>query len=327
VEKVENYLNLDHVEQTYLPSSSRHVKRFIVSRNNFIKMLDQNGYRLISQYIGVDNHVTVICPNGHEWNTCCYTSFRNNVRCRICDGQCPDTTRKLFYEELNKEGYTLLTPYINTNTNVSVICPNNHQWDTCNPSRFNNGVRCKVCDGQCSNDAKVRFDRLLEERGDKALSEYLSANTKVVIKFGNCGHIADTLTPSRYKLRNQCPLCSNQQKESRLATFTKEMSKQLFNCVEFEYKILKNESTQYYLPFDVYIPSKNALIEVQGQQHYEYNKMYHKNEKDFQYRQELDQLKKEWAILNGYKFIEIDIRKHTEETVLKLLNKLKNMEE
>lgn len=316
-------LKLKHAEQTYLPSSKKHVKRFVKSRNSFMKMLDENDYTMIGQYTGVDNHVVVICPDGHEWKTCSFSSFKKGVRCRVCAGQCTETNKNNFYENLKKENYTLLSEYINVDTNVTVICDKGHIWDTCSPFRFNKGARCRICDGQCSNEAKERFYNLLEERGDVCLTDYEGANTKVIIQFGKCGHIVDSMSPNRYKNRKYCPKCSATNKESRLASYTKQVASELFEDVEFEYNILKNEETSYYLPFDIYIPSLNCLIEVNGHQHYEYNTLFHKSEKDFIYRQKLDKYKKDWAIKNDYVFIEIDIRKHDEKSVGKMLNELK----
>lgn len=311
-----------HVEQTYLPSSSRHVKRFLKSRSEFIKILDANGYTLLSQYKGVDEHSTVLCPEGHKWTTCCYTNFKTGVRCRVCNKQCPENTKEKFYINLEKEGYIRLEEYVNSRTNISVICPNGHQWNTCNPERFNNGARCRVCDGQCPEEGKKRFNQLIKERGDQSLSDYKGANRKVVIKFSECRHIVDTLTPSEYKNRGRCPVCSQSRKESYLASFTKNLVKEKYIDARFEYRILKNTETQYFLPFDIFIPSVNTLIEVQGQQHYNYNTLYHRSVEDFEKRKKLDEIKRNWAIGNGYNFIEIDIRKHTEESVTKLINTL-----
>ena len=39
-----------------------------------------------------------------------------------------------------------------------------------------------------------------------------------------------------------------------------------------------------------------ALIEFDGSAHYQYNKHFHKNRRDFKYRQELDLMKNEYAL-------------------------------
>lgn len=42
-----------------------------------------------------------------------------------------------------------------------------------------------------------------------------------------------------------------------------------------------------------------ALIEYDGQAHFKYNKHFHKNYRDFKYRQELDLIKNEYALKNN----------------------------
>lgn len=69
------------------------------------------------------------------------------------------------------------------------------------------------------------------------------------------------------------------------------------------YKILKQENLSFVQEkqfkdcynglyrFDFYLPRKNILIEVQGPQHYEYTKIFHKSRSDFLKAQERDRRK------------------------------------
>ena len=51
-----------------------------------------------------------------------------------------------------------------------------------------------------------------------------------------------------------------------------------------------------YYRFDFYLPTLNALIEVQGAQHYEYSKFFHKKRSDFTKAQERDRRKISYAL-------------------------------
>jgi hypothetical protein len=55
------------------------------------------------------------------------------------------------------------------------------------------------------------------------------------------------------------------------------------------------------------------IVEVNGIQHYEYVPYFFKNAADFEHAQELDRLKKMWAEINGYAFIEVDGREKFDE--------------
>lgn len=51
--------------------------------------------------------------------------------------------------------------------------------------------------------------------------------------------------------------------------------------------------------YDFYIPSMNILIEVDGEQHFIYNKRFFKNKADFTKAQERDRRKNSYALAHG----------------------------
>lgn len=60
---------------------------------------------------------------------------------------------------------------------------------------------------------------------------------------------------------------------------------------------------------DFYIPDLGIIIEVHGAQHYKYNKHFFKSEEDFKSAQKNDEIKKAWAELNEFIFIELPYNK------------------
>lgn len=56
---------------------------------------------------------------------------------------------------------------------------------------------------------------------------------------------------------------------------------------------------------DFFIPSLRILIEVHGEQHYEFNAHYHKNRLDFLLAQNRDRQKQYWCELNNITYIEL----------------------
>jgi hypothetical protein len=59
------------------------------------------------------------------------------------------------------------------------------------------------------------------------------------------------------------------------------------------------------LSYDFYLPKYNLFVEYQGVQHEKYIKGFHKSKKDFERQIEHDRRKKEYALQNGYQFLEI----------------------
>lgn len=54
-----------------------------------------------------------------------------------------------------------------------------------------------------------------------------------------------------------------------------------------------------YYRYDFWVPERNALIEVNGQQHYVYTKFLHKKKTDFTKAQERDRRKISYALANN----------------------------
>ena len=103
-----------------------------------------------------------------------------------------------------------------------------------------------------------------------------------------------------------CKNCSDINIESRIATELKIYCKNNYSAI-LEYRIFRNPGTNYYLPFDIYIPN-GIFIEIHGWQHYKINPRFHKTLDEFEYQRKKDRMKRKYARKNGI-YIEIDLRK------------------
>lgn len=57
---------------------------------------------------------------------------------------------------------------------------------------------------------------------------------------------------------------------------------------------------------DFFIPSKGIAVEVQGAQHHQFNRFFHKDKRAFAIQQENDKRKEEWCKVNDIKLIKIN---------------------
>lgn len=57
--------------------------------------------------------------------------------------------------------------------------------------------------------------------------------------------------------------------------------------------------------FDIVDYTLNIIFEIQGSQHYQFNKFFHKDKEDFQKQQTRDEAKIDWALENGWYFVSI----------------------
>ena len=115
----------------------------------------------------------------------------------------------------------------------------------------------------------------------------------------------------------ECPNCVKKRKISKAQDFVNKYLKELGYNVLHEYDcniIAKNPLTNHLLPYDNEIPELKLIIEVNGVQHYQekssWNVLNAKtnniSEKESLLQQKhRDKIKKDYAIKNGYKFIEI----------------------
>ncbi|WEV57870.1 hypothetical protein [Ligilactobacillus acidipiscis] len=66
-----------------------------------------------------------------------------------------------------------------------------------------------------------------------------------------------------------------------------------------------NPDTGHQLPYDFELTEAKAIIEVQGDQHYKWVKYFFKTEEEFEKRLKDDKYKKDFAISQGYQYLEI----------------------
>ena len=56
---------------------------------------------------------------------------------------------------------------------------------------------------------------------------------------------------------------------------------------------------------DFFIPSLDLVVECHGGQHTKHVKHFHKTKKEFHNQQDVDQKKRDWCELNGFRLLEI----------------------
>lgn len=75
--------------------------------------------------------------------------------------------------------------------------------------------------------------------------------------------------------------------------------------VYFINEVSFNHPYVHRLRYDFYLPQYNTLIEVDGQQHFQYTKMWHKTDMSFFSQCERDVRKSNFALSTGYRLLRI----------------------
>lgn len=74
-----------------------------------------------------------------------------------------------------------------------------------------------------------------------------------------------------------------------------------------------NVGTSVQLRADFYVPKRKIIIEVHGEQHYEYNSMFHASDADFKKGQAKDKNKRRWCEMNKISYIELPYNEDDEQ--------------
>lgn len=138
-----------------------------------------------------------------------------------------------------------------------------------------------------------------------------------ICRCNNCGNICSIRTSDLQNNRIKSCGCVNSKGEMTLSQLFQQMG--IKYKTQYKFDDLTGEKSS--LKFDFFLPEYNVLIEYQGGQHYK-SVEFMGGDKDFQKRQEYDNLKREYCKANNYKLIEIpywDYNKLNEEYIKNIL--------
>lgn len=203
---------------------------------------------------------------------------------------------------------------------VCWICSNcgygkNNEWKTAVKSRAISNHGCPSCVGQIVSDKNRLsiFCPKISSEWHPTKNENLTPNDvsygseKKVWWICNKGHEYFSSVGNR-KIGKGCPYCSEEKRESSIATELKKYCIKNYKATKKENREFINPETNRSLPFDIYIPKWKIFIEVNGLQHYKFVKYWHINKNGFEYQKKKDIMKRVFARKNGT-YIEVDLRK------------------
>ena len=260
--------------------------------------------------------------------------------CGVCHGKQVGLSNSLAfnYPNLIKEWHPTLNGDLtsrdvtqNSNVDVWWLCQTDlkHEWHTAISSRTFNNSGCPYCSGRYpteENNLLVCNPNLCEDwdyvKNKKSPKEYTPKSGQYVWwKCNKCGNEWYAQIDNRNK--NGCPECSSSkgEKECKRVFISKGFIETNQNDYNKFPKIDKdnNNNNVYFIPqktfnnlfglgngllsYDFYIPQYNCLIEYQGQYHD--GTVSNQTQEQFEYQQEHDRRKREYAENNNIKLLEI----------------------
>jgi hypothetical protein len=281
-------------------------QRIKTSLDKLIDLLNLNNHKLLSIYFSENTKILIDFKCGHDAHWITPSKYKIGRGCPKCGNLIiAEKQNKRAKEEfiliVKDNGHLLLSEYIDAKSKVLIDynCGHISHWITPNNYKKENGGGCPKCSGKCPEQAKEELIKLIEANEHKLLSDYVNANTKVLINF-NCGHDPYWILPNGYKNGRGCLLCSESKGEKRIRDWLESNNFNFESQKEFDGLIGTGGGN---LSYDFYLPVQNMLIEYQGEFHD--GTAYQQSVEEFEYQQEHDRRKKEYAIINNIKLLKI----------------------
>ncbi len=170
---------------------------------------------------------------------------------------------------------------------------------------FFEGQGCKFCnlkhgESPCALSQDEFLSRISKYSADyEFLSVYKNNRTPIAIKCKKCGEIFSRIPSYLFDRGLSCPQCTRSNGEYIIGIYLKE--KHIEYIPQYRFEDCKNNR---HLSFDFYLPSLNACIEYQGQQHYAPVPIFG-GELAFERQQKRDHIKRTYCEQNKIQLIEI----------------------
>lgn len=196
---------------------------------------------------------------------------------------------------------------------VIITCMIHGDFQQTPGSHINQSAGCPKCSGcvRLTNEEFIAKAKLRHgDVYDYTKTRYINAFGKVIVICRFHGEFEQEA--HSHSSGKGCPTCLQSKGEKEISKIIEQIG--LIYKSQYRIYACRNKNT---LPFDFFIPSHNLLIEYQGDIHFKIIEGWG-GEVAFQQRQLHDKIKREFAITNGYNFLEITYKDFNNiETILK----------
>lgn len=275
--------------------------------------------KLLSKFVNLITDVKIKCTNcGKIRYILPYKLLKMKYGCKCLYGGEKHTT--IDYKNKLSKNIICLEEYINNCTPIKHKCKIcGYEW-LLRPAHALKIKNCPKCSRKLESENRRRSVVEINKSSNLKLKkitclEYNSLKNKCKFLCNVCNNVWFARGGSVINGKCGCPNCNSTSiGEYQVKNWLDEHNIKYER--EYKFKDCKNKKS---LPFDFYIPKYNILIEYQGQQHYNHVKFCNMTDDDslkyFDYRIRLDNIKRSYALENGYTFIDIPYNKSVDETL------------
>ncbi|HFC9286543.1 hypothetical protein Q4457_05155 [Clostridium perfringens] len=157
---------------------------------DFIKQVENEGYKLIGDYINALTKIELECDKQHRYFVQPNDFKNKGARCPICYGNHTELAKLDFIKQVENEGYKLIGEYVNNYTKIELECNKHHRYFV-QPYSFKNGSRCPHCstishgeilakkildEYNCKYESQKKFDGLIGLNGGQLSYDFFVDN-------------------------------------------------------------------------------------------------------------------------------------------------------
>ena len=308
-----------------------------LTRQQVNKRVSHLGFEFLEDYVNTQTKCTIRCKCEYERQVRPNDILtKNKYSCPVCS---PSIGLPVPLDVVNFRlrscNIVCLDDFVNTQTKCTALCLIcQNKWSS-SPHNLLSGSKCPKCSKQkMSQNKKITFEKFLlrarkihgnffqyDEQSYDCISKHVRIRCPIHGWFSQLAYC-------HTDLKQKCPCCANGGKYSKnVVLIVEHLNKfDIETICEFNMG-LTNPISGAKLYFDICVPSVNVLIEVHGEQHYNESHFFNKlaaerkeisNIEEFQYRQRLDDIKKQWAKENNYIYLEIPYTLSDKEIINKV---------
>jgi very-short-patch-repair endonuclease len=282
--------DIDRSKLNFIQKSNiRHSNKYDYSNVNYINSITKTEIicpKHGSFWVRPDAHVRKVgCPNCNGGIK--YTHEEFLEKCYLLYGNSFD------YSKIN---------YINSLTNIEVICPI-HGSFFIKPSSFLDNHNCQDCNNPNKRKTIEKFiiesNFIHNNKYDYSKSIYINNRIKLIIICPTHGEFIQT--PKDHLNNHGCPSCNDSKGEKMLSNFFTK------NKIYYKKQFTFNDCLGLggrKLPFDFYLIEYNILVEFDGRQHFEIVEAFG-GLNNFLKLKENDEIKNNYCLMNKIKLIRI----------------------
>lgn len=288
-----------------------------LSNEQYVQMVAKSN----PDVVPVETYYNMSTPIDHYHKSCGHTTkmtpyiVLEGCGCVLCKGKKISQTKARSQEEFCAEMLFLqptikiLSKFENVNEKIDCKClVCGYSWSP-RPNHLLEGHGCPRCAfDKNADNLRKSHEQFLEELSQVnpyvvLKGKYRTYDKKVECQCTECGHVW-SITPAMLMRGRGCPKCKESSGERRIRAFLEQHGILFTKDKRFKGLVgLGNKPLSY----DFYLPTYNLLVEFQGEQHDHVVDLYG-GENQFKTQKEHDRRKYNYAISNGYEFLEINYR-------------------